>query len=465
MDLKGESEPQNSAPGIPKTQTVWAWATLIVLILFIVVNYADRTILALAAVPVMEDLGIDESQLGFISGSFYFLYSIAAVVVGWIATRTGLKWILFAMAVLWALTQLPVFLFAGVGTLLGSRIALGAFEGPAIPMTNSVAFTWFPEDKRGLPSSLINSGSSIAKVAVAPLLVLVIAGFGWRASFLVVALLSLAWAILWFIMGREGPYSAVATSSARGREDDGTQVQLIDPEVRRRNKALFWRTIFGRTFIGYTLAVFPMYGLITVIISWSAAYFEQGLGFGREVSGYLYSLPSVATLIGFFVIGLVSDRLLKIGVSTRLSRGILPMGLLAVTGLLLALVPVAAGGNRWLGIAVLCAAYALGSAAVPITNASVGTIALPHQRANILSIYVAIYSTAGIIAPTVTGWLVEMADTKLEGYDRSFVILGVLMAVCSVVAAVLVHPQKDGDLLKERFSDARAKASEAEAVV
>jgi sugar phosphate permease len=68
---------------------------LVLLAVFMVINFADRTVLALAAQPLMRELGLSASQFGFISSSFYFLYSVSAIGVGFLATRhIPLKWLL-----------------------------------------------------------------------------------------------------------------------------------------------------------------------------------------------------------------------------------------------------------------------------------------------------------------------------------------------------------------------------------
>jgi len=56
---------------------------LIMLAVFMVINFADRTILALAAQPLMRELGLSASEFGFISSSFYFLYSVLSGSGSW----------------------------------------------------------------------------------------------------------------------------------------------------------------------------------------------------------------------------------------------------------------------------------------------------------------------------------------------------------------------------------------------
>jgi hypothetical protein len=47
-------------------------------------------------------------------------------------------------------------------------LAVDAAEGPAQPLSHVVAYSWFPNHRRGLPAALITCGASIGKIALAP---------------------------------------------------------------------------------------------------------------------------------------------------------------------------------------------------------------------------------------------------------------------------------------------------------
>ncbi|MBN8986139.1 MAG: MFS transporter, partial [Rhizobiales bacterium] len=94
-----------------------AWRITFLLFLFMVVNFADKIVVGLAAVPIMTDLKLDAEQFGLLGSSFFFLFSISAIVVGFIVNRVATRWVLLALALIWALAQFPI-----VGT--GSFVTL-----------------------------------------------------------------------------------------------------------------------------------------------------------------------------------------------------------------------------------------------------------------------------------------------------------------------------------------------------
>ena len=420
-----------ASPDAARYRPVMAWIILALLSIFMLINFADRTILALAAQPVMAELHLSAAEFGFISSAFYFLYSTSAVGVGFLATRTvSLRWLLFIVSLLWATTQLPVFLFAGAGVLLATRIALGAAEGPATALANSTAYTWFPARQRGLPTSVLTSGPSLAKLIAAPLLTVLIIAAGWRWAFLALAGASVLWCLVWFVIGGAGPYAEprvpVLTDEAAAAD-------------RAERRASFRRVVLSWTFLLLLLAGYPLYALVSVIFSWLPSYLQAGLNFSPITSGFLFGLPSIIVLVFMLTAGWVTDRLLAAGVSSRIARGVVPTLSLVLGGLLLALVPFA-GAERYLAYGLLVGGYSLTVLALPIIYAAIGTAAAPGQRTSVLGLFIGLQSTSGIIAPWATGLLIDAADTPAQGYQTAFMVLGVLILVGGAIAAAVVDP-------------------------
>jgi len=130
------------------------------LFLFMLVNFADKTVLQLTAVPIMEELKLSYEQFGLLGSSFFFLFAVSAVAVGFIANRVPSKWTLLAMAVVWSLVQFPMISIVSFEILMACRIVLGAGEGPAAPIATHAIYKWFPDSLRALPTAIIAQGSA-----------------------------------------------------------------------------------------------------------------------------------------------------------------------------------------------------------------------------------------------------------------------------------------------------------------
>ena len=129
------------AQGTPKG----AWKITFLLFLFMLVNFADKIVVGLAGAPIMDELKLSPEQFGLLGSSFFFLFSISAIVVGFIVNRVDTRWVLLVMAVIWSLAQFPMVGTVSFTTLLICRVILGAGEGPALSVAAHAIYKWFPE--------------------------------------------------------------------------------------------------------------------------------------------------------------------------------------------------------------------------------------------------------------------------------------------------------------------------------
>src|SRR5262245_20298027 len=71
----------------PSSASGRAWVTVALLFTFMLINFVDKTVLGLAGVPIMQELGLTPSQFGLIGSSFFFLFSISAIITGFIVNH------------------------------------------------------------------------------------------------------------------------------------------------------------------------------------------------------------------------------------------------------------------------------------------------------------------------------------------------------------------------------------------
>src|SRR5713226_9914452 len=85
-----------------------AWKITFLLFLFMLVNFADKIVVGLAGVPIMTELKLDPEQFGQLGSSFFLLFSISAIIVGFIVNNVATRWVLLVMAIVWSLAQFPM---------------------------------------------------------------------------------------------------------------------------------------------------------------------------------------------------------------------------------------------------------------------------------------------------------------------------------------------------------------------
>ena len=145
-----------------------AYFTVVMLFFFIFVNFADKAVLGLTAVPMMKELNLTPNEFGLIASSFFLFFAISTIMVGFLVNRIETRWTLLAMSLVWALAQFPIVGSTGLATLIVSRIVLGAGEGPAYPVALHAIFKWFPNEKRTLPTAFISQGAAIGVMLARP---------------------------------------------------------------------------------------------------------------------------------------------------------------------------------------------------------------------------------------------------------------------------------------------------------
>ena len=74
-----------------------AWLIVVLLFLFMLVNFADKAVIGIAAVPIMQELQLSPRQFGLLGSSFYLLFAVSAVVTGFIVNRVQTRWALLVM--------------------------------------------------------------------------------------------------------------------------------------------------------------------------------------------------------------------------------------------------------------------------------------------------------------------------------------------------------------------------------
>ncbi|SDR57134.1 Nitrate/nitrite transporter NarK [Rhizobiales bacterium GAS113] len=409
-------------PAAPPRQ---AWLIVALLFLFMVINFADKAVIGIAAVPIMDELLLSPREFGLLGSSFFLLFAVSAVVTGFIVNRVETRWALLVMGLVWALTQFPLLGSVGFGTIIAARIALGAGEGPAYPVALHSAYKWFPNELRTLPTAIVAQGAGIGIMVALPLLNWVIVRYSWHWAFGVLGIAGLAWTAAWFALGREGPLTASGATHA----------------MRVPERIAYRQLLFSPTVIASWCASFGAQWGLSQALSWQGAFLIKGLGFTQGSIGLLGALPASASVILVISAGWFSQRLLARGVSSRMARGILGGACVALGGAALTIMPYAPGISA--KIALTTIGVALPSVISVIANAVVSEMVPVAQRGALLAIGTAVSGSAGLLAPYVMGSVVEAATTPLDGFNTGFMICGVIMLVGGLIGIALIRPERD----------------------
>jgi MFS family permease len=408
--------------GTSKEAPKGAWTVTFLLFLFMLVNFADKIVVGLAGVPIMTELKLEPEQFGLLGSSFFFLFSISAIVVGFIVNKVPTRWVLLTLAVIWALTQFPMVGTVSFTTLLICRIVLGAGEGPAASVAMHAVYKWFPDEKRTMPTAILSQGSAFGVILAVPALNWIIVNHSWHYAFGALGVVGLIWVAAWLALGKEGPLDSHASA-------------VIEPKIP------YLQLLTSRTFIGCVTATFGAYWALSLGLTWFTPFIVKGLGFSQSQAGFVSILPWVFGATIVILTGWISQVMLARGYTSRISRGVLGSVPLIVGGLILAMMPHVQGAG--LQIALLVVGSGLCGAIYVVCPPMLGEFTPTSQRGAVLAIYGALYTLSGIVAPLVMGSVIQRAGNMLDGYMTGFTINAAIMVGSGLLGLLLLWPNTE----------------------
>jgi MFS family permease len=404
-----------------------AWRVAFLLFLFMLLNFADKIVVGLAGVPIMSDLKLEPEQFGFLGSSFFFLFSVSAVAVGFLANRIAARWVLLALALIWGLAQFPMVSDVGFTTLLICRVILGAGEGPAAAVATHAIYKWFPDERRTLPTAILSQGSAFGIILAVPALNWLIVHYSWHYAFGALGIAGLIWVVAWLALGEEGPF--VSTAAAAAEEQ----------------RIPYFRLLTSRTFIGCCAATFGAYWALSLGLTWFTPFIVQWLGYSQQEAGLISILPWIFGSVIVLMTGWLSQVLMTRGYSTRGARGVLGSVPLIAGGIILGLVPYVDGAK--LQVALLVAGSGLCGSIYVVCAPMISEFTPVSQRSAVISIYGAIYTLAGILAPSVMGRMIQRASSVVDGYMTGFTINAVILVVAGLLGLLLLWPNTERERL------------------
>jgi MFS family permease len=400
-----------------------AWKITFLLFLFMLVNFADKIVVGLAGVPIMTELKLEPEQFGLLGSSFFFLFSIMAIVVGFIVNRIATRWVLLVLAAIWALAQFPMVGTVSFTTMVICRIILGAGEGPAVSVATHAVFKWFPDEKRTLPTAILSQGSAFGVILAVPALNWVIVNYSWHYAFGALGIAGLMWMAAWLVFGKEGPLVPTAAMAA-----SETRIPYFD-------------LLTSRTFVGCVAATFGAYWALSLGLTWFTPFVVKGLGYSQQQAGFISILPWVFGAAIVLLTGWISQVMLARGFTTRGARGVLGAAPLIAGGAILASLPHVAPGG--LMVALLVVGSGLCGSIYVVCAPMIGEFTPVSQRGAVIAIYGALYSLAGILAPAVMGSVIQSSATLLDGYMTGFTINAAIMVASGLLGLLLLWPNTE----------------------
>lgn len=395
------------------------WGVMIFLFTFQFFVVSNKMLIGLASVPIMEDYALSATQWGLVGSSFYWLYSICSVGIGAMADRTSAKKSMGIVAAIWTLVNVVTVTIIKFPVLIISRVLMGASQGPNQAVTMVMVGRNSPKSRLGFASSIPLVGGNVGASVMAPLSVFMISQYGWKALFILMAVLSGIWTVAWLIFGKEYPKVA---------KDEET-VEVV-PEVKQDSGGTWaeaFKSLLNRNAIIIALAgFFGSYWFYSLLQVWLTNYMETV----RGVSASVMAFPTLVALAGQVGFSTISDALYKKTGNIKKAR-VSMLTLAMLLGAAAVFVMTITGSNA---VAVVCMCIgALGMSWVAIGPTVILQVTDPKHHGKAVGLVTGIATMAGVVAPVITGGMIDAASSTAAGFQNVFFLTTAFYAVFALI--------------------------------
>tara|TARA_B100001063_G_C16766184_1_gene558779 strand:- start:610 stop:1884 length:1275 start_codon:yes stop_codon:yes gene_type:complete len=285
--------------------------------LAVFICYIDRVNISVAIIPMQEQFGWSESQVGIILGSFYFGYMITMVIGGYLADKYGGKKVLGYGLLIWSLFTIitPFFAYQGLWWLIFIRILMGLGEGITFPSWHAIYARWIPFKERTRAVGFTNSGIAAGTLFGYAVAALIISYYSWEMIFYVFGALGIFWYFFW--------NKNVTSFPEDNKNLTNEELYLIQNEAPSNTSAPsvpIFKLIKNGPFIAIAVATFcnnwSLYTFLSYLPKYVNAPINQG-GMGVDLGSnlFIYSIliPSLVAMFSLILGGYLADSLIKKG--------------------------------------------------------------------------------------------------------------------------------------------------------
>ncbi|KAF7598508.1 MAG: MFS transporter [Candidatus Dactylopiibacterium carminicum] len=325
------------------------WYMIGLVTLGTVLGYLTRNSIAVAVPELQHTMELTTQQYGYIVAAYSACYTLMQPVAGYVLDLLGTRLGYGLFAVLWAIFCMSTAFATSWQGLAFARAAVGAAEAAMIPGGLKATSEWFPAKERPKAVGWFNVGSSIGAMLAPPLVVWAIMIHSWEMAFVLVGILSAAWAALWLCNYRKPSEQKHLSEEERDYILSGQEARLKDGNAK---KASVFQILGNRQFWGIALPRFlaePAWGTMN---AWIPLFMAKTYGFNLKEIALFAWMPMLFADLGCVLGGYMPAFFQKhFGVTLIVSRR-----LVVTLGGVLMIAPGLIGlfTSPYIAIAVLC---------------------------------------------------------------------------------------------------------------
>ncbi|SRR5581483_183180 len=403
------------------------------LIFFItLVNFVDRSAISFVIDPLKKEFNFSDTQFGMILSAFGVGYVLLTAFGGWLVDRFGTRIVWPLAAISWSVCVGLLGFAAGFWGFIGLRLLLGFTEGPHFPaMTRSIS-DWLPAAERARALSLGLVAIPLSSVVGAPVCSYLVADFGWRTMFMAISVVGILWAFVWYALFTDKPEN----SRFVGEEEKKFIASSKEKDSKRSGEVVNWRFILTHpALVANNIAYFAFGYMLFFATLWLPGYFLTQHGLNLKSVGWYLTIPWLVSAIFLKAGGVISDWLYRKTGSSRLARA----HVIWSSQLLAAVFFVLLGFTKDLVPSIVFLSLGLGFGMLPQPAFFSTNIDVAKEKAgSAQGITSSCLSLAGILAPVLTGWLIDLTGN----YQGAFLLLAGFTVIAVITVIFFHHPDR-----------------------
>lgn len=415
-----------------KSTTHYRWVVASLIFFITLINFIDRSAISFVIEPLKQEFHFTDTQFGMILSAFALGYILLTALGGWLVDLWGARIVWPVAAVGWSLCVGLLGIATGFWSFIVLRLLLGITEGPHFPAMSRSISDWLPANERARALSLGLVAIPLSSVVGAPITSYLVADFGWRVMFMAISVIGIVWAVIWYFVFRDKPEDSSFVSLEERKLISKNRATPVEIE----NSNVDWRFILTHpALIANNIAYFAFGYMLFFATLWLPGYFLAEHNLNLKSVGWYLTIPWLVSAVFLKVGGFLSDHLYKKTGKSRLARS----HIIWISQLLAAVFFVLMGYTQTLGLSLLFLSLGLGFGMMPQPAFfSINIDVAKHRSGSSQGVTSSCLSLAGILAPLLTGWLIDLTGH----YQAAFLLLAAITALAVLVVIFFHHPDR-----------------------
>lgn len=280
-----------------------------------IINYIDRSAINIMWPYIYKEFGIadadNKTALAAITSFFMVAYAVGQTLTGKMMDAVGTRLGMAVSIVGWSISIALHAAAHSLGSFKVFRSLLGFFEAGNWPGATKSNAEWFPPKERAIAQGIFGAGASMGSVVALPFIALLYTSYGWRTTFVGIAVLGILWLIPWLLVNKATPDKHPWITEGERHyitQHGGDQQTTASAPPHSWQRLLQFRNTWGILLCRFF--VDPVWWLF---VTWLPTFLKEQFGFDIKQVGAFAWLPYLFAAIGGLLGGYYSSYRIRRG--------------------------------------------------------------------------------------------------------------------------------------------------------